>query len=193
MVDSSSKSARLSQRQCPPDSDGDGGFRAGPHCGTTNAEYDRPDQLWFGNSHGNSTRTINPGIYSQITVSGNAKLTLNSGTYIIEGGGLTVTGNASISGHRRDHLQRRQQLSQPGWKLRRDHPERQRHVQHDRGRHRDLRRDLDLPVPAEHPCPLVQRQRHARDDRHDLCPECPAPHERQCPAPKSARRRHRST
>ncbi|MFI5458602.1 MAG: beta strand repeat-containing protein, partial [Isosphaerales bacterium] len=42
--------------------------------------------------------TIQPGIYSQITVSGNAKLTLGSGTYIIEGGGLTVTGSASISG-----------------------------------------------------------------------------------------------
>ena len=29
---------------------------------------------------GNSSATIKPGIYSQITVSGNAKLTLNSGT-----------------------------------------------------------------------------------------------------------------
>ena len=47
---------------------------------------------------GNSSATINPGIYSQITVSGNAKLTLNSGTYIIEGGGFTVSGNASVSG-----------------------------------------------------------------------------------------------
>jgi hypothetical protein len=47
---------------------------------------------------GNSQATISPGIYSQINVSGNAKLTLNSGTYIIEGGGLTVTGNASVSG-----------------------------------------------------------------------------------------------
>jgi uncharacterized delta-60 repeat protein len=41
---------------------------------------------------------ICPGIYSQIKVSGNASLTLNPGTYIIEGGGLTVTGNASING-----------------------------------------------------------------------------------------------
>jgi CSLREA domain-containing protein len=45
------------------------------------------------------SQTIDPGIYSQITVSGNgSSLTLNPGTYIIEGGGLTVTGNASISG-----------------------------------------------------------------------------------------------
>jgi hypothetical protein len=44
------------------------------------------------------SQTINPGIYSQITVSGSASLTLNPGVYIIEGGGLTVTGSASISG-----------------------------------------------------------------------------------------------
>jgi hypothetical protein len=47
---------------------------------------------------GNSSQTLNPGIYSQIKVSGNASLTLNPGIYIIEGGGLTVSGNASISG-----------------------------------------------------------------------------------------------
>ena len=47
---------------------------------------------------GNSTATINPGDYSQITVSGNASLTMNAGVYIIEGGGLTVSGNASIKG-----------------------------------------------------------------------------------------------
>ena len=34
---------------------------------------------------GNSSATIQPGIYKQITVSGNAKLTLSSGIYIIEG------------------------------------------------------------------------------------------------------------
>jgi hypothetical protein len=42
--------------------------------------------------------TLNPGIYSSIQASGNASLTLNPGTYIIEGGGMTVTGNASIAG-----------------------------------------------------------------------------------------------
>jgi hypothetical protein len=42
--------------------------------------------------------TISPGIYSQIKVSGSASLTLNSGIYIIEGDGLTVTGGASITG-----------------------------------------------------------------------------------------------
>jgi predicted outer membrane repeat protein len=47
---------------------------------------------------GNTSQTITPGIYSQITVSGSARLTLNPGIYIIEGGDLTVTGNASISG-----------------------------------------------------------------------------------------------
>jgi hypothetical protein len=50
------------------------------------------------------SHTINPGIYSQIKVSGNASLTMSAGSggtpgiYIIEGGGFTVTGNASVSG-----------------------------------------------------------------------------------------------
>lgn len=47
---------------------------------------------------GNSSKTIAPGIYSQIKVSGNAKLTLSSGIYIIEGGGFSVSSNASVSG-----------------------------------------------------------------------------------------------
>ena len=47
---------------------------------------------------GNSSATIKPGIYSQITVSGNGTLTMNSGIYIIEGGGFTVSGNASVAG-----------------------------------------------------------------------------------------------
>jgi hypothetical protein len=44
------------------------------------------------------SQVINPGIYGQIKVSGGASLTLNPGTYLVEGGGLTVTGNAGISG-----------------------------------------------------------------------------------------------
>ncbi len=47
---------------------------------------------------GNSSATIQPGIYSQITVSGNAKLTMSSGIYIIEGGGFSVAGTASVTG-----------------------------------------------------------------------------------------------
>ena len=46
---------------------------------------------------GNSSKTIQPGIYSQISVSGNAKLTMSGGVYIIEGGGFSVAGNASVS------------------------------------------------------------------------------------------------
>jgi hypothetical protein len=49
-------------------------------------------------SYGNGSHMLQPGIYSQIKASGNASLTLSPGLYIIEGGGLTVTGNASISG-----------------------------------------------------------------------------------------------
>ena len=49
------------------------------------------------NLSGNSSATISPGIYSQISVSGNAKLTMNCGVYIIEGGGFTISGNASVA------------------------------------------------------------------------------------------------
>ncbi|MCI0461921.1 MAG: PKD domain-containing protein [Gemmataceae bacterium] len=51
------------------------------------------------NIGGNTTLTINPGIYSQIKVSGNAHLTLNPGIYVLAGGGLAVTLNGSISGN----------------------------------------------------------------------------------------------
>ena len=47
---------------------------------------------------GNSSATIHPGIFSQISVSGNGTLTLTSGLYIVEGGGFTVSGNASVIG-----------------------------------------------------------------------------------------------
>lgn len=50
------------------------------------------------NLSGQSSLTINPGIYTQISVSGNAQLTLNPGIYVIAGGGLTVTGNATVIG-----------------------------------------------------------------------------------------------
>jgi len=47
---------------------------------------------------GNASKTIQPGIYTAISVSGNANLTLSSGIYIIEGGGFSVSGNASVTG-----------------------------------------------------------------------------------------------
>ncbi|MFT3879448.1 MAG: matrixin family metalloprotease [Gemmatales bacterium] len=50
------------------------------------------------NVTGNSSLTLNPGIYSSITVSGNGKLTLNPGTYILAGGGFNVSGNGIVNG-----------------------------------------------------------------------------------------------
>ena len=50
------------------------------------------------NLSGNSSLTIDPGIYSQINVSGNASLFLNPGLYEIAGEGLSVTGNANLTG-----------------------------------------------------------------------------------------------
>ena len=46
---------------------------------------------------GSSSRTINPGVYSQINVYGNAHLTFNPGTYEIAGGGLLVSGSANVT------------------------------------------------------------------------------------------------
>jgi hypothetical protein len=47
---------------------------------------------------GSTFKMLSPGIYSQISISGGAKVTLNPGVYIIEGGGLTVSGGASLTG-----------------------------------------------------------------------------------------------
>ena len=46
---------------------------------------------------GSSTATLQPGIYSQISVSGAAKVTLAAGTYVIQGGGFTASGSAVIT------------------------------------------------------------------------------------------------
>ena len=45
------------------------------------------------------SRTLSPGLYSSIKASGNDTLTLNPGVYIIAGGGLSVSGNASVTGN----------------------------------------------------------------------------------------------
>jgi hypothetical protein len=49
-------------------------------------------------SYRSGKHTLHPGIYSQIKASGNASLTLNPGLYIIEGGGIAVGDNASVTG-----------------------------------------------------------------------------------------------
>ncbi len=50
------------------------------------------------NVSGNQTVILNPGAYASITVSGNAHLILNPGIYIIGAGGVTVSGNATVTG-----------------------------------------------------------------------------------------------
>ena len=45
---------------------------------------------------GNSAATISQGAYSQIVVSGNARLTLNPGVYVVGTGGVAVSGNGSL-------------------------------------------------------------------------------------------------
>jgi hypothetical protein len=52
------------------------------------------------NISGTTVKTLNPGIYSQISVSGSATVTFNPGLYLIEGGGFTVSGKATVSGQR---------------------------------------------------------------------------------------------
>ena len=44
------------------------------------------------------SKTITPGIYTSISVSNSASLTLSAGTYIIKGGGFSVSGSANVSG-----------------------------------------------------------------------------------------------
>ncbi len=51
------------------------------------------------NLSGHSSLTISPGRYSQIKVAGNAILTMLPGVYVIVGGGISVTGGGSITGH----------------------------------------------------------------------------------------------
>src|SRR5262249_25861113 len=41
---------------------------------------------------GGGTKTVSPGIFSQISVSGSASLLLEPGIYVIAGGGLTISG-----------------------------------------------------------------------------------------------------
>ncbi|MEX1247163.1 MAG: pilus assembly protein TadG-related protein [Anaerolineales bacterium] len=43
-------------------------------------------------------RTINPGVYCQISVTGGGTLTMNPGLYYIEGGDFSVSGNSSVTG-----------------------------------------------------------------------------------------------
>ena len=50
------------------------------------------------NLGGSSTLTINPGLYTAISVSGSAKLTMNPGIYEIAGGGFSVINSAQVTG-----------------------------------------------------------------------------------------------
>jgi Flp pilus assembly protein TadG len=47
----------------------------------------------------NQTLALAPGIYTRITATGNCVITLQPGTYAIAGGGISISGNASISGN----------------------------------------------------------------------------------------------
>jgi hypothetical protein len=47
---------------------------------------------------GNSTATLSPGIYSSITASAGCAVTLQPGTYVLKGGGMSVSGGANVSG-----------------------------------------------------------------------------------------------
>ena len=103
---------------------------------------------------------------------------MSSGIYIIEGGGFSVSGNASVTGSGVTIVNAGSKYPEHGRHLRQHHAERQRLVQPDPADHRDLRRDRDLPGPRQHQGPDHQRQRLG-DDRHDLRPGGPAHRERQ--------------
>ena len=42
--------------------------------------------------------TLNPGIYTSIQISGQASVTMKAGVYVIKGGGLSVSGQANLTG-----------------------------------------------------------------------------------------------
>jgi hypothetical protein len=49
---------------------------------------------------GNSSLTLNPGTYiGGIAASANARVTLNPGIYYLQGGGLSLSGNATVTGN----------------------------------------------------------------------------------------------
>ena len=77
--------------------------KTGTPGGTGNPLADLPEPTASGtpisvNLGGASSETINPGVYSQINVSGSGKLTMTGGTYIIEGGGFSVSGAGTVTG-----------------------------------------------------------------------------------------------
>ena len=141
---------------------------------------------------GNSSATIKPGIYSQISVSGNGTLTLSSGIYIIEGGGFSVSGNASVTGSGVMIFNAGSKYPSTGGTYGSITLERQRLVQPEPADHRDLRRDRDLPVARQRQGPHHQRQRLG-NDRHDLCSGGTARRERQCAAQRGDRSSTRLT
>ncbi len=47
----------------------------------------------------NTVTSINPGIYSSISASANCSVTMQPGVYVLKGGGLSISGGASVTGH----------------------------------------------------------------------------------------------
>jgi hypothetical protein len=47
---------------------------------------------------GNAVNTITPGIYTSISASANCQVTMQPGMYVIKGGGVSISGNASLIG-----------------------------------------------------------------------------------------------
>ena len=47
---------------------------------------------------GTGTTTLNPGIFSSLSITGNQSVTMNPGTYVFKGG-ITLAGNGSLTGH----------------------------------------------------------------------------------------------
>ena len=171
-VDSSSSIAVVGQRQRHGSRRGDRRARRRPKSGNASfspapttgaatladplsaadAEHVRMTNYGSENLSGNSSATINPGIYSQIS----ARATpahMNSGVYIIEGGGFSVSGNASVSGSGVMIFNAGSKYPEYGRHLRQHQPERQRHDQPEPTDQRDLCRHRDLPADTTIPRP----------------------------------------
>ena len=68
-----------------------------PYASRTMPSFSGCDQTSF---HAAGTQTLDPGVYcGGLTLTGNANVTLNPGTYILDSGDLKVAGNATLTGN----------------------------------------------------------------------------------------------
>jgi hypothetical protein len=100
-------------------------------------------------SFSTGTHTLNPGIYTQISVTNGAGVILNPGTYVIKGGGIDGERRGEFERLRSLHLQCRQQFPERRGNLRRHHHQQQRRRDIVGPHVGTLCQHFDLPIPRQ--------------------------------------------